>query len=73
MQEFKTDSRVLGNGTNTSIVLGNKQNEHRTHTLPSPTPYVLQHLGEKSVGVRQGIIEQLNKVVQIALNWLFYE
>ena len=68
MQQLKSYCRMLCGGIHLAKAFCHQQDKHRTHTLSSTLANMIEHGLKHSVGMRKGVIEEGNKVLQL----LFY-
>ena len=73
MQQFQTYGRILSDVRNSAEVLCHQQNKDGSHTLPSSLTNVGKYRTKQAVVMRERLFKQLNEIVQILLNWSFYE
>ena len=64
---------MLGYISHLAVVLGGKEYQHRSHALAASLTNMGQHLRKQSIRKCKTLIEQLDKVVQITFNRLFYK
>jgi len=64
VEQFQTHGRALRHLRHLTEILGHEQYQHRPHALSGPLPDVLKHLPEQSVGVRQRVVEKIDKGIQ---------